>query len=609
MRRTPIREASAALRTLNALKRLRRTWLPAPLSVAILISFLAIALLAGVDSAFHQSSLTLTLSVVAGTSIVAFLMAWNTAVQGTARDSRLRLIGDERFVNAIGDIFRTSISDDDATHRSATRLGNYLGVSRCFFSETGPNNSEVVANDFHEGLKSLAGTLATSWLCQTEDGKPLAANTIVVQDASTDARSLAKYETTYHPAGIRAFVAVHLSKDDQQAAMMFVGSPHSRIWQEKEISLVRAVAEKLWGEFEHERLINARQAIQIRDAVKESEKRLNLVVEAIGDQAIFLIDETGYVLTWNSGAERLTGYKTSEIVGQHFSIFYAKDSVALGHPAEKLAQAVAAGKFEEDGWRVRKDGSRFWANVVITTMRGLDGGVQGFIKITRDFTERRLADQVILQSQADLRAALKEREVLLQEIQHRVKNNLQVISSLMNLQVRHVANAPAREALVDCLARIDSIALIHEKLDQSTDSANVPFSEYTEGLAINVFQALGVSPDNVHLQLDLGTVLLAVDRAVSCGLILNELITNALKHAFPAGRSGVVRIELRQVAGEVRLTIGDDGVGMPDEIDLAKTKTLGMQLVATLVEQLDGEIRIARGGGTAVHVTFPLEAK
>jgi PAS domain S-box-containing protein len=209
--------------------------------------------------------------------------------------------------------------------------------------------------------------------------------------------------------------------------------------------------------------------------------------------------------------------------------------------------------------------------------------------------------------QGELARNLKEREVLLQEIHHRVKNNLQVISSLINMQVRKLEPGTSRDALEQCQTRVLAIALIHEKLYQSKDYSEVHFAEYARSLAASVFHALGVSQSDVTLELAIDDVPLGVDRAIPCGLLLNELITNALKHAFPAGRGGTVRVELARIAGgRLRLVVRDDGVGLSVGFDLQRTESLGMQLVTTLAEQLEATLEVSSAGGATFQLTFSL---
>jgi two-component sensor histidine kinase len=181
-----------------------------------------------------------------------------------------------------------------------------------------------------------------------------------------------------------------------------------------------------------------------------------------------------------------------------------------------------------------------------------------------------------------------------------------VISSLINIQLRKLEPGSARHALQECQTRVQAIALIHEKLYQSRDYSRVPFSQYARGLATNVYHASGSSPGAVKLEIEVGEVALAVDKAIPCGLILNELLTNALKHAFPQERRGTVRVELHQTAaGSVRLAVKDDGVGLPADLDVRQSDTLGMQLVRTLAEQLAAKLEVSRtAAGTSFEVVF-----
>jgi two-component sensor histidine kinase len=204
---------------------------------------------------------------------------------------------------------------------------------------------------------------------------------------------------------------------------------------------------------------------------------------------------------------------------------------------------------------------------------------------------------------------LKERVVLLLEVHHRVKIPLQLVSSLLNLQVHQLTDPVARDALEECKSRIETIALIHEKLYQAHDYARVPFSEYVQLLAGHILQASGAASGRIELSLETEDILLAVDRAIPCALLLNELLTNSLKHAFPDGRRGRLRVLLQRLHGQLRLTVADDGIGMPPGFNPANSSSLGMQLVATLSEQLDGHLQIERSPGTTFRLDFSAEGQ
>jgi PAS domain S-box-containing protein len=202
-------------------------------------------------------------------------------------------------------------------------------------------------------------------------------------------------------------------------------------------------------------------------------------------------------------------------------------------------------------------------------------------------------------------ASLREKEVMLKEIHHRVKNNLQVISSLLHLQARGIEDQDVLETLQESQHRVRSMALIHEKLYRSEDLARVDFGSYVQDLATFLFRSYRSRRGAVHLSVDADGVSLPIDAAVPCGLIINELVSNALKHAFSDGREGEIRVTLgADAARRIRLTISDNGVGFPAEVDYRETPSLGLQLVNTLVDQLDGEIELYNGKGSRFEITF-----
>jgi two-component sensor histidine kinase len=210
-----------------------------------------------------------------------------------------------------------------------------------------------------------------------------------------------------------------------------------------------------------------------------------------------------------------------------------------------------------------------------------------------------------LESQAiRLEASLREKELLLQEIHHRVKNNLQVTSSLLRLQSIKVEDPSTLNVLQESQNRIRSMALIHEKLYQSKDLSRVDFAAYISDLAHYLFGAYRSTAGQVKLNLDVRDVALEIDTAIPCGLIINELVSNALKHAFPEGRRGEIFVTLGKTNGRYSLTVHDDGIGMPPDLDLSKVDSLGVLLITTLVDQLEGTLEWSRNGGTTATIAF-----
>ena len=597
-----------------------------------------------------------------------------------------------------------------------------------------------------------------------------------------------------------------------------------------------------------------RDTTELRHSEEVSEERLRLMVEGVQDYAIFMLNSAGFVRTWNAGASRIKQYAAQEIIGKHFSIFYPAEAIAAGKPRNELMAAARDGKFEEQGWRVRKDGSTFWANAVLTALRDKTGELVGFSKVTRDLSERRAAEEAVRRSEArfagivrisedaiisiddqqtitlfndgaekvfgytnaqvlgrkldmlipprfrkvhgaytgnfggspdalramnergsiyglrsdgtefpaeasiskfevggekvltvrlrditerkraeeavkrsearfagivrisedaiisvddnqnitlfnegaekifgyssaevmgkgidilipgrfglvhhgyiakfgespdalramnergslfglrkdgtefpaeasiskfelagekvltvrlrditerkraeeQIRNSLAEKEVLLKEIHHRVKNNLQVVSSLLSLQSGDPKLEPLRELFIESQNRVKSMALIHEKLYLSADFSNIDFADYIESLARNLFHSYGANPERISLTIEVD-VELDIDHAIPCGLIINELLSNALKHAFPNERHGGILLRFRRRGRAFILDFSDDGIGLPPGINFRETESLGLQLVTTLTSQIGGKIERLPMEGTGFEISF-----
>ncbi len=257
------------------------------------------------------------------------------------------------------------------------------------------------------------------------------------------------------------------------------------------------------------------------------------------------------------------------------------DKEALGRGGVIVSEEVANGRvFETRKFPVPLENGRL--------------GVGGLI---RDVTDRvRIED--------NLRTTLREKEVLLREIHHRVKNNLQIVSSLLSLQGRIVQDPAVQGIFQDSQTRIRSMALIHEKLYQSPDMSRIDIGAYIRSLLAHLAQMSGGAASRISWDVRVGSLLLDVNRAVPCGLIVNELAANALKHAFPPPREGRVTFTMR--AGDenhFELLYHDDGVGLPAHVDPMHPESLGLQIVRDLVQQLDGVLEVREGPGTTIRIS------
>ncbi len=211
------------------------------------------------------------------------------------------------------------------------------------------------------------------------------------------------------------------------------------------------------------------------------------------------------------------------------------------------------------------------------------------------------------QAEEKIKASLKEKEVLLKEIHHRVKNNLQIISSLLDLQSQYLEDPVTQSLLRDSCNRVKSLAIVHETLYQSTDCAKVNFTEYIENLTSNLFQAYRVDSNQIILEKKIDDIELSIDRAIPCGLIINELVSNALKYAFPNKAEGRIYLFLYcDKAKYCRLIVRDNGVGLPSNFSFKHLNSLGLNLVKILTEQIDGKLKLKYRKGTEFCIEFPL---
>ena len=218
--------------------------------------------------------------------------------------------------------------------------------------------------------------------------------------------------------------------------------------------------------------------------------------------------------------------------------------------------------------------------------------------ILRDVTDRKQAEERI-------KTSLREKDVLIREIHHRVKNNMQIISSLLRLQSRSIGEPGMAEMFNESQNRIRTMALIHEKLYQTKDLSSINFGQYIRSLTVHLFHTYKINPNVIRMNTEVEDVFLDINRAIPCGLIINELVSNSLKHAFPDNKKGKICIKLElNNKSKIKLTVSDNGVGLPKSINFREPETLGLQLVSDLINQLEGTVKLERARGTAFHISF-----
>ncbi len=341
------------------------------------------------------------------------------------------------------------------------------------------------------------------------------------------------------------------------------------------------------------------QRKRAEDAARESEARFKLLYDSVNDAIGVRDARTFELLDANRRYCESNGYTLEELKAMPLGSFATSDESVEDRQERLMAfyRQIPWGAsilFELEG--KRKDGSIYWVEQNVT--RAAIGNRECLLSVARDITERKRAEEKI-------RASLREKEVLLKEIHHRVKNNLQIISSLLYLQAKRTEHPGAVSALSESRARIKSMALIHERLYASPDLASVDMGKYTRNLISDLRHSHTTEESPVALKLNIEDIPLGITEAIPCGLIINELISNALKHAFPKDKAGEISVRLfRTDANRITLTVADDGVGFPEQIDFRKSPSLGLTLINSLVEQLGGTIELDRRGGTAFTIVF-----
>jgi PAS domain S-box-containing protein len=315
---------------------------------------------------------------------------------------------------------------------------------------------------------------------------------------------------------------------------------------------------------------------------------------------IMLADLEGRVIWVNPSYLRMWGFQSpEEVVGAAFGNFW------VGADGEHILKALP----QTGGWHGqlqarRRDGEEFSVELSVSLIRNEVERPVGIMTSVVDITEHLKAEE------------MEKNLLLAKEIHHRIKNNLQVISSLLFLQSEYVQDTKTREMFKESQNRVRSMALLHQKLYQSRNLAGIESSEYIKDLTRNLLVSYGVSDSQISLAVVAEGITLGMDTAVPCGLIINELVSNSLKHAFPSGGAGDIRVELSrserpedadpQAEGGnwYQLVVADNGIGFPEDLDFRKTESLGLKIVCTLTAQLGGSIGLKRDGGCRFTILF-----
>ncbi|GBD94942.1 putative sensor histidine kinase pdtaS [bacterium BMS3Abin05] len=375
---------------------------------------------------------------------------------------------------------------------------------------------------------------------------------------------------------------------------------------------------------------------RMTESLKKSQETLiaardyiNNIIHSM-NESLIVASPDGIIRTVNQTTCDLLGYRENELVGKPIDLIVTEAEKDRRFKISEFLSRVTS----ENGEKryLSKDNREIPVLFSGSVLKNEAGSIDGVVFVAQDITDRKKAEEALRKAHDELEIrvakrteelsatnqllgdSLKEKEILLKEIHHRVKNNLQVISSLLYLQSKKIKDKETLTLFQDSQSRVKSMALIHEKLYQSQDLANINFSEYIKSLTKYLFRTYGTADKNIQLAVDVENVALALDSAIPCGLIINELVSNALKYAFknkngddPSASSQSNRIEVRvsqNSDGKYKLIVRDNGSGFPETIDFRNTRSLGLQLVNNLTKQLEGTVELRNNHGTEFEITF-----
>jgi PAS domain S-box-containing protein len=355
------------------------------------------------------------------------------------------------------------------------------------------------------------------------------------------------------------------------------------------------------------------QEIEVRKKLYKrllnNEKRLESIING-SPIPTFVIDTDHEVVYWNRALENFTGINQKDVLGttNHWHVFYPEERPCMAdlllegnwkgifkwYTTQHMPPELVDNVYSATGFFPQiKDGR--WLYMTAFPLLDSEGAVIGAVETLEDITPE-------VQYKEKIENSLEEKEILLREIHHRVRNNLQIISSLISLQSHRLDDEETIHLFRKTRNRIQSMALVHEKLYQSGDFTRINLAEYIQDLVLNILSSYEGSQERITLEMDCEPIWININTAIPCALIINELVTNSIKHAFPHEETGKIIIRLHQNEDRIIITCTDNGVGLPDDINLLDSSTLGLKLVQSLTEQLKGKIKILRTEGASFEI-------
>jgi PAS domain S-box-containing protein len=532
-------------------------------------------------------------------AVMVTLVLWKT--QTAAFDTIKSTIYEEErvFMNVLGDLSRKAL------------ITSEYGDLQTYFDEiiNDPHFEQIVLSDFRGRVVASTDT----WLLgqespQLEENGSGIWRTSRLVTAAGDLGALSiKFSNTYLVEAHQKSLVMGITIAAVSMAVIAVVGlliGHVLVWRLDRLTRAAqqlskgdlGIRARISGSDEVARLSNAFNAMAQKiesgmNALRQSESRSRAIIAALPD-VMFHVDRDGRYLEYIPSRDGGPATTAEEFLGKTINEIMPKD-IAERQMA-MINKALAANETQIVEFDIpMADGPRYFE------ARFSASGQDTVLAVARDITDRRRAEK-------GLKTSLREKEVLLEEVHHRVKNNMAIISSLLNLQSRHVGDEGVKRMFMDCQNRINSMALVHEKLYQSRDFANIDFRDYVRSLLETISDSYGLAGD-IALRIDADDLRMDMNTLIPCGLIVNELVTNSFKHAFGGVNDPEIRIGLGlEGSGRVVLTIGDNGRSLPVDMDYRDTGTLGLQIVNALVGQLKGGMELDRSGGTNFRISFEL---
>lgn len=499
---------------------------------------------------------------------------------------------------------------------------------QCVIRDVTENNKNIKAlESSRKNYQSILENTPEGFMLISNEKEIIFANPEILRLFNVQEKEELKIENLFDSVDQKQFnelLEKHINtKELQQKQLTFTKSDHSKIvvdvtlvktiFGDQPTTLVILKDVSIQNKLSKE-IVRAELAEETNKLLKEeiderikTEKLLQdqyLRTKAIFDSSeytlLFILDLNFNLTSFNKSAEKYYNSLTNETLRSnvYFEDLFNPlfDQNKIRYFKHLLQQTIEKGSQRVEVKFVYKE-RKHWIELFINPIYDIEGKVYEISLVVHDITDKKKYEKELVES-------IHEKEILLKEIHHRVKNNLQIISSILNLQSSFVHDEKILEILQDSRNRIRSMAMIHESLYRTNDFSSINFTEYIYNISSNLMGSYRINEDQIKFSTELSEVDLPLDQAIPCGLIINELMTNAIKYAFPGDRSGQIKIYLNQKENTVYLSVEDDGIGLPEKFDIENLESLGLQLVVSLTEQLNGNLEIEKMNKTKFLITF-----